>query len=197
MPKFLSLLSCWLLLSGSSSQAPPAAFPDVPVITENSVGRARIGMPVAKLKGLYKGCTFTPVHLGAFGFDDYGTELNAVAVSHNHQKLFVFFPGGKAGKVAGIFVLHPAYQTAKGIHVGTTSGQLRSILPAVRVGPNELMTEMQIAAVKRVEKGEEKQPTIQYIFNGQGIIGKNKDSIDPSEIAILNARISWIQVFPN
>ena len=197
MSKLLSLFSCWLLLSGSTSQTPPAAFPDVPVITENSVGKARIGMPVATLKALYKGCTFTPVHLGTFGFDDYGPELNAVAVSCNRRKLFVFFPGEKAGKVAGIFALHPAYKTARGIHVGMTSGQLKSILPAVRVGPNELVLEMQLAAVKRVEKGVEKQPIIQYIFNNQGILGKNKDAIDPSEIAVLNARISWIQVFPN
>ncbi len=197
MRKFLSLFSCWLLLSGSISQAPPAAFPDVPMITENSVGKARIGMPVAKLKELYKGCTFTPVHLGAFGFDDYGTHLNAVAVSNGQQKLFVFFPREKAGKVAGIFVLHPTYRTVRGIHVGTTSGRLKAVLPAVRVGPNELVLEMQIAAVKRVEKGVEKQPIIQYIFNERGVLGKNKEAIDPSEIAVFDAKISWIQVFPN
>ena len=197
MRKFLSLFSCWLLLSGSISQAPPTAFPDTPTITENSVGKARIGMPVARLQELYKGCTFTPVHLGEFGFDDYGPQRNAVAVSYNRQKLFVFFPGGKADKVAGFFVLQPAYKTAAGIHVGSTSGQLKAALPAVRVGPNELMIEMEIAAVKRVVRGEEQLPIVEYIFNKQGFLGKNKDFVVPSEIAVLNAKISWIQVFPN
>ena len=197
MRKFISLFSCWLLLSGSISQAPPAAFPYVPTITETSVGKARIGMPVSKLKELYKGCTFTPVHLGQFGFDDYGARLNAISVSYNRQKLFVFFPGRQASKVAGFFVFHPAYKTAAGIHVGSTSGQLKKALPAVTVGPNELMIEMEIAAVKRIEAGEEKQPIVEYIFNKQGFLGKNKDSIVPSEIMALNAEISWIQVFPN
>ena len=194
MLKFLSLFSCWLLLSGSISQAPLAAFPDTPTITEKSVGKARIGMTVAKLKEVYKGCAFTPVHLGQFGFDDYGTKPNAVAVSYDRQRLFVFFPGGQANKVAGFFVLHPAYKTAAGIHVGSTSGQLKAALPAVTVGPNEMMTEMQIAAI---DVGDEHQPIIEYIFNKQGFLGKNKDSITPSKIAVLNAKISWIQVFPN
>ena len=194
MPRFLSLFSCWLLLSGSISQAPPAAFPDVPVITESSVGRARIGMPVSQLKALYKGCTFAPVHLAQFGFDDYGAKPNAVAVSYNRQRLFVYFPHGQTGKVAGFFVFHPAYKTAKGIHAGSTSGQLKAALPAATVGPNEMMTEMQIAAIDR---GDEQLPIVQYIFNKQGFLGKNKDSIAPSEIAVLNAKISWIQVFPN
>ena len=193
MPKFLSLFSCWLLLSGSS-QAPPVAFPDVPTITENSVGRAHIGMTVGKLKEFYKGCTFTPIHLGQFGFDDYGTKLNAMSVSYNRQRLFVFFPVAQASKVAGFFVFHPAYKTAKGIHAGTTSGQLKTALPGVRVGPNELMTEMQIAAI---EMEKERLPTVQYIFDKQGFLGKDKDSIVPSEIAVLTAKISWIQVFPN
>lgn len=197
MLKFLSLFCGWLLLASGITQAPPTTFPDVPVITESSVGKARIGMPVAKLKEIYKGCTFTPVHLGQFGFDDFGTKLNAVSVSYSRQKLFVFFPSGKGSKVAGFFVLHPAYKTAAGIHVGSTSGQLKAALPAIRVGPNELIVEMEIAAVKRVEKGEEKQPIVQYIFNKQGFLGKDKDSVIPSEIAVLNAKISWIQVFPN
>ena len=53
MLKLLSLFNCWLLLCGSISQTPPAAFTDVPTITENSVGKARIGMTVIKLKELY------------------------------------------------------------------------------------------------------------------------------------------------
>ena len=194
MLKFLLLLGCWLVASGSIRQSPPTAFPDTPTITENSVGKARIGMAVTKLKELYKGCTFTSVHLGQFGFDDYGSKLNAIAVSYNRQRLFVFFPGGQANKVAGFFVFHPAYKTATGIHVGSTSGQLKAALPAVRVGPSELMIEMEIAAV---ERGEEQLPIVEYIFYKQGFLGKNKDSIVSSEIAVFNAKISWIQVFPN
>ena len=53
MLKFLSLFfSCWLIASGSICQSPPADFPDTPTITGESVGKARIGMPVAKLKEL-------------------------------------------------------------------------------------------------------------------------------------------------
>ena len=197
MPKFFLLLNCWLVASGRICQAPPAAFPDVPVITEKSVGKAQIGMTVTKLKELYGGCTFTPVHLGQFGFDDYGTKLNAIAVNYGRQKLFVFFPGGQADKIAGFFVMHPAYKTAVGIHVGSTAGQLKAALPTVRVGPNELMIEMEIAAVKRVVRGKEQLPIVEYIFDKQGFLGKDKDSIVPSEIAVLDAKISWIQVFPN
>lgn len=194
MLKFLGLFSCWLLLSGSISQAPPAAFSDTPVITKNSVGQARIGMPLLKLKETYKGCSFNPDYLSKYGFDEYGSKPDATLVSRDGQKLFVFWLDTQTKKVAGIFALNPAYHTAQGIHVGSTAGQLKKVLPAVRVGPNELNTEMQIADI---ERGEYEKMGIQYVFFKQGILGKDKDSIVPSAIAVPNAKISWIQVFPN
>ena len=194
MRKFLSLFSCWLLLSGSISQAPPVAFPDTPTITENSVGKAHIGMPLLKLKETYKGCTFSPDYLSKYGFDEYGNKPNATLVSRDGHKLFVFWLNTQTKKVAGFFVLSAAYHTAQGIHVGSTAGQLKKVVPAVRVGPNELNTEMQIAGI---ERGEYEKTGIQYIFNIQGILGKDKDSIVPSTIAVPNAKISWIQVFPH
>ncbi|MBD2724161.1 hypothetical protein IC234_18685 [Hymenobacter sp. BT189] len=170
----------------------------MPVITEKSVGKARIGMPITQLRELYKGCTFSPAHMLAYGFDDTAAKPNGVMVKSGSRQLFLYFADWQTKKkVACLLAFHPAYKTATGIHVGSTSGQLKVALPAVTVGPNELMTEMQIAAVDRSEGGEEKQPIIQYVFNKQGFLGKNKDSIEPSEIAVLNAKISWIQVFPN
>jgi hypothetical protein len=195
MYKILLLLGCWLIASGSIYQSPPAGFPDTPAITENSVGRVRIGMRVTKLKDLYKGCTFTPAHLATYGFDDTSNKLGGVLVSSAGQKLFLYFEDWQTRKkVAGILVFHPAYKTVKGIHVGFTAGQLRAALPAVRVGPSELMEGMQIAAVAT---GESEKMGLQYIFYKQGTIGKNKDSIEPSAIAATKAKISWIQVFPN
>ena len=190
MMKHLLLLAYLFVAFAGASQT-PAGFPDTPVITETSVGRAKIGMPVATLKKLYAGCTFTPIYLSQFGFDDYGPEPGGVVVNYGHQRLFIYLPNGS--KAMGFLVFHPAYQTTKGIHVGSTSGQLKGALPAVRVGPSELMAEMDIATV---ETGEEKMGT-QYIFYKQGRIGKNKDFITPSTISVTTARISWIQIYPN
>ncbi len=194
MPKLLLLLSCWFIASGSICQSPRTGFPDTPTITETSVGRARIGMPLLKLKEAYKGCVLSPDYSVKYSFDEYGSKPNATLVSRDGQKLFVFWLNTQTKKVAGIFALSPAYRTAQGIHVGSTAGQLKKVLPAVRVGPNELNIEMQIAGI---ERGEYEKTGIQYIFYKQGILGKDKDSIVPSTIAVPNAKISWIQVFPN
>lgn len=194
MPKFLLLFSCWLLLSGSS-QTLPAAFPDTPTITENSVGKARIGMSAIKLKEAYNGFTFTPTYLAKYGFDGGSGKPDAVTVSRSGQKLFVYFLDWQTKKkVAGLIVLHSAYQTANKVHVGSTSAQLKVAIPTVKVAPDEILPEMEIA---QIETREDQKPGLQYIFYKQGTIGKLKDSMEPSEIAKPNAKISWIQIYPN
>ena len=190
MRTFLSLFSCWLLLSGSISQAPPAAFPDVPTITENSVGKARIGMPVAKLKELYKGCTFTPVHLLPYGFDDTNAKPGGVLVKSGSQRLFLYFADWQTKKkVAGLLAFHPAYKTAIGVHVGTTSGQLKTVLPTVQVVPNMMLPEFQIAFSGSMEK-----PGLEYIFLKQPELGKYVVADEPTHITVTTGRISWIQI---
>jgi hypothetical protein len=89
--------------------------------------------------------------------------------------------------VAGLIVLHPTYQTANKIHVGSTSGQLKQALTAVTVAPAETLLGMEIA---QIEKREEQKLGLQYMFYKQGTIGRLKDSMEPSEIAKLNVKIS-------
>jgi hypothetical protein len=191
MPKFLLLLSCWFIASGSICQNPPAAFFDTPTITENSVGKARIGMTSAKLKEAYKGCLFTPTYLAKYGFDGGSGKPDAATVSRAGQKLFIYFLNGPAGKTSGFIVLNPAYKTAAGIHVGSTSGQLKAAVPAVRVGPHEFVENMQIASA-----GTEEHTGLQYIFQ-RGPMGKKPDSMEPSEIATPSAKVSWILIKPD
>ena len=191
MRKFLSLLSCWLLLSGSICQAPSAAFPDVPTITETSVGKARIGMTSAKLKEAYKGCTFSPTYLVKYGFDGGSGKPDAVTVSSAGQKLFIYFLSEQIKKISGFIVLHPTYKTAAGIHVGSTSGQLKAAVPAVRVAPHEFVENMQIASA-----GTEEHIGLEYIFQ-RGPMGNNRDSMEPSEIATPSAKVFWILIKPN
>ena len=192
MPKLLLLLNCWLRLSCSISQAPPAVFPDAPLITETSVGKARIGMLVAKLKETYKGCTFSPTYLVKYGFDEYEDKPNATLITSGGQKLLVFWVDTQTKKVAGLIALHPAYQTAQGIHVGSTSGQLKTVFPAMRVVPNMMMQEIEMAFL-----GEVGKPGIEFAFFKQEHVGKYLVADEPVKIAAANAKISWIQVFPN
>ena len=193
MLKFLSLFSCWLLLSGNISQVSPAAFPDIPVITENSVGKARIGMPVARLKELYKGCTFTPVHLLAYGFDDTNSKPSGIMVKAGRQQLFLYFADWQTKKkVACLLAFHSAYKTANGIHVGSTSGQLKTFLPTVQAVPNMMLPDFQIAFSGAVEK-----PGLEYIFFKQPELGKYVVADEPTKITMSNDRISWIQIRSN
>lgn len=191
MPKLHLLLCYWLTASGSICQSPPAAFPDTPTITETSVGKARIGMPAAKLKELYKGCLFTPTYLAKYGFDGGSGKPDAVTVSSAGRKLFIYFLNWQTKKAAGFIVLSPAYKTAAGIHVGSTSGQLKAAVPAVRVGPHEFVENQQIASA-----GTEEHLGLEYIFQ-RGPMGKNSDSMEASEIATLDAKVSWILIKPN
>ena len=192
MPKFLLILSCWLLLSGSISQAPPAAFPDVPTITENSVGKAKIGMPVVRLKELYKGCSFVPTHMLPYGFDDTDRKPSGVTVSSNGQKLFIYYLDGQTKKIAGLLVLHIMYKTAGGIHVGSTASQLKMAYPAVRVVPNMMLPVFQIAFVGDLEK-----PGIEYIFYKQKSLGKYEIADEPALLIASNAKIAWLQLRAN
>jgi len=193
MPKLLLLFLGCLLSATSIAQTAPA-FPDTPTITETSVGKARIGMPISKLKELYKGYTFTPTYMASYGFDDPTDKPNGVTVSFGRQKLFVYFADWETHKkVAGLLAFHPAYKTGQGIHPGATSGQLRTVLPATRVVPNMLLPNIEMAFVSQ---REDENPAVQYIFFKQGHIGKYIIADTPVKIAVANARISWIQVYP-
>jgi hypothetical protein len=192
MPKLLLLLSCWLMASASICQRPPAAFFDTPTITATSVGKAAIGMPLIKLKEAYSGCTFSAAYLSNYGFDEYGAKPNATLVSRDGQKLFVFWLNTQTKKVAGLIVLSAAYQTKQGIHVGSTSGQLKKAFPAIRAVPNMLMQEIEMAFV-----GEVGMPGIEYAFFKQGHLGKYLVADEPANVTAPNAKISWVQVFPN
>ncbi len=192
MYKLLLLLSCWLIASGSICQSPPA-FSDTPVITENSVGKARIGMSVAQLREMYKGCTFTPVHLLAYGFDDTEAKPSGIMVKKGSQQLFLYFADWQTHKkVACLLALHPAYKTASGIHPGSTSGQLKAALPAVQAVPNMMLPEFQVAFVSDVET-----PRVEYVFFKQPALAKYEVADEPTKLTAANGRISWIQIRSN
>ena len=193
MPKLLLLLICWFFASNSSFQIPPVDFFDTPIITEKSVGRAQIGMSVTKLKELYKGCTFVPTHLLQYGFDDTEAKPNGVTVSSGSQRLFLYFLDWQTKKkVAGILAFHPAYRTAQGMHVGSTSGELRASQPSVRIVPNMMLPVFQIAFAGDVEK-----PGIEYIFYKQKELGKYVVADEPTKITVANAKIAWLQIRAN
>lgn len=193
MHKLLVFFAYWPGIFGSS-QAPPR-FPDTPIITRTSVGKVRIGMPVAKLKELYKGYTLSPDYMSRYGFDELTGKPDAMLVSMGKDNLFLYFTGYDVvgdkmidkNKVAGLLVFHPAYQTAKGIHVGSMSGQLKTALPTVRVGLSPLAPAMQIASSDGLD----------YIFCNQGHVGKYVVADEPVKIAVATAKISWIQVYPH
>lgn len=190
MFKFLSLFSCWLLLSGSINQAPPA-FPDTPTITENSVGKAHIGMTAAKLREVYKRFQFTQTYLTKYGFDGGSGKPDAVTVSSAGQKLFIYFLNEQTKKASGFIVLNPAYKTAAGIHVGSTSEQLKTAVSEIKVAPHEFVENTQIASA-----GTEEHTGLQYIFK-RGPMGKDRDSMESSEIVVPNAEVSWILIKPD
>jgi len=191
--RIIFLLFCFCLSVENGIAQTPVGFPDTPSITEKSVGRAQIGMTLAKLKVLYPGCTFTPTHLARYGFDDYDSKPNGVTVSYGKQKLFVYFSDWQTRKkIVCLIALHPAYQTVQGIHVGSTSGQLKAKLPAIKVVPNMIMQDIEIAFV-----GENSDLSTNYVFFRQGNVGKYVVADEPVRITALNAKISWIQVYPH
>ncbi len=189
MSKFVLFLTCWLITFRSNSQAPPTAFPDTPIFTKTSVGKARIGTTIAQLKKLYVGCTFTPTFSTPYGFDAHTGKPDALLVRAAGKKLFICFGGAR---ITGFIVLHPSYKSATGIHVGSTSGQLRTAEPGVVVSMHEFVENIQIAAVE-----PQAPASPMYIFSGQRPIGKIKNSLEASEIAVLTAKISWIVIKPN
>ena len=197
MRKFLSLFSCWLLLSGSISQAPPAAFSDVPTITETSVGRARIGMSVIELRKLYSGYTFTPAYFGAYGYDEWPDKPDAVIVSKGKSKLFLYytsydtFPNRLVYRkdVAVLIALHPAYIMKNGIHVGSTSGELRKALPTVRTAPDVMSSD-------NIQIATNKSAAIEFGFLNQPDIGPQRPNHygEDVPVTIKTGKISWIVI---
>ena len=191
--RLILLLTSWLLVL-PAAQAP---FFDVPLITEVSVGRAKLGMRFSELRKLYVGCTFTPVSLSAYGFDAVSEKPDAMLVSKNGRELFVYFDTSdfsrdkevRTQKLAGLIALHPGYCTKQGIHTGSSSGELRRVLPAVRVAPSPIpLFDIQEAGTAR--------STITYVFVGQkdlGQVGK-KHHTEPVPLTSSTGRISWIQL---
>ncbi|GAB2848033.1 hypothetical protein [Hymenobacter ruber] len=197
MRKFLSLFSCWLLLSGSISQAPPAAFPDVPTITETSVGKARIGMPVTELRKLYSGYTFTPAYFGSYGYDEFPDKPDAIIVSKGKSKLFLYytsydtFPNRMVYRkdVAVLIALHPAYVMKNGIHVGSTSEALLKAVPTIRTAPDAMSSD-------NIQIATKKGAAIEYGFLNQPDLGPQRPNHygEDVPITIKTGKISWIVI---
>ena len=192
--RFILFLTCWLLAVPTVAQAP---FFDVPLITETSVGRARLGMRFSELRRLYAGCTFTPVSLSAYGFDALLKKPDAMLVGKNGRKLFVYFDTSdfsdgrevRTKKVAGLIVLYPGYCTKQGIHTGSSSGELRRVLPPIKVAPSPVpLFDLQEAGTA--------QSAITYVFVGQKELGpvSTKHHTEPVALASSTGRISWIQL---
>lgn len=180
------------LLLSIVAASPASPFPDVPVITTVSVGRARIGMPTDELRKLYKGCTFTRVHMAHYGWYGDGDTPRGVLVSQDKAPLFVYFENWeKPGRIYGIVALHSAYRTRKNIGVGSTSGALRTAFPAITVGP-DLMDDYN----QHLQNASLEGSPITYTFAKQKDVGKYTDEVFDSRIVNTRAVISWITVFP-
>ncbi|MGI4761200.1 MAG: hypothetical protein ACRYF0_10870 [Janthinobacterium lividum] len=167
--RILLLLTCWLLVKSTVAQV---SFFDVPLITETSVGQAKLGMRFSELRRLYAGFTFTPTHLSAYGFDAISEKPDATLVSKDGRKLFVYFDGFNFSntrevhtkKIVGLLVLHSSYCTKQGIHIGSSSGELRRVLPAIKVAPSPIpLFDLQEAGTA--------QSTITYVFMAQKELG--------------------------
>lgn len=197
MLKLLGLFTCWLLLSGSINQAPPAAFPDTPVITANSVGRASIGMPVAELRKIYQGYSFTPAYFGSYGYDEWPDKPDAVIVSKGKNKLFLYytsydtFPDRIVYRkdVAVLIALNSGYHTSQSLHVGSTTGALRKAFPAIQVAIDAMSSNnIQIATTSG--------STYEYGFLGQPELGRHRPNHfgDNALLTVNTGKISWIVV---
>lgn len=191
--KVLLLLTNWLLVVTAT---PQVTFFDVPLITETSVGRARLGMRFSEVRRLYAGCTFTADYLSAYGCGELSDKPDAMLVSKNGQALFVYFDYDSSNdkevhtkKIAGLIALHPSYCTKKGIHAGSSSGELRRVLPAVKVAPSPVpLFDLQEAGTAH--------SALTYIFLNQRDLGplNKKHHAEPVPLAVSTGRISWIQV---
>ncbi|GAB3634742.1 hypothetical protein GCM10027422_03320 [Hymenobacter arcticus] len=192
--RILLLLTHWLIAATAVAQV---SFFDVPLITETSVGRARLGMRFSELRRLYAGCTFTSVYLSAYGFDALSEKPDAMLVSRGGRKLFVYFDTYDFSnakevhtkKIVGLIALHSGYCTKQGIHTGSSSGDLRRVLPSIKVAPSPIpLFDLQEAGTA--------QSTITYIFMGQKDLGplSKKHHTEPVPLASSTGRISWIQL---
>ncbi|MET4106530.1 hypothetical protein [Hymenobacter sp. UYP22] len=186
---FTFLLSL-LLSTVAVASAPP--FSDVPVITSVSVDRARIGMLTDELRKLYKGCTFTKVHMARYGLYGDGDKPRGVLVSQDKIPLFVYFENWAIpGRVYGIVALHPSYRTRKNIGVGSTSGALRTAFPAITVGQDPMDDYNQ-----NIQNASLEGSPITYTFAKQKNVGKYTHEVFDSRIVNTTAVIFWITVLP-
>ena len=194
MHKLLLLLSCCLIASRGICQSPPAGFPDVPTITETSVGKARIRMPVADLKSVYKGYTFEPRSIALYGRNIKAKKLTALCVKFRGKELFV--ADILDHKIWNLIALADQYQTANGLHVGSTAYVLKKILPGSKVERCEWKPTCQIVT-------NEKAESINYWFRNAADLG-NYEAVKYLEdnvwrgvlLKTSTATISWIEVTP-
>lgn len=118
-------------------------------------------------------------------------------VSKNGRKLFVYFDTSdfsndreiRTKKVAGLIALYSGYCTKQGIHTGSSSGELRRVLPTIKVAPSPIpLFDLQEAGTA--------QSTITYVFVGQKDLGpvSKKYHTEPMPLVSNTGRISWIQL---
>jgi hypothetical protein len=193
--KRLIVLSTWFIGGPAAAQTP---FFDVPLITETAVGRATLGMPFSELRRIYAGCTFRPAYLAAYGFDEWPEEPDAMIIIKNGHKLFLYHDTYDvvdnkrvhSKKIAGLIVLHPAYLTKQGIHVGSSSAELRRVLPQIVTAPN-------VIAGINVQDARVPNSPLSYSFLNQKDVGPQRKGHYGEEVPLTSkiGRVSWIQVW--
>ena len=193
--KMALFLLAWLQAATLAAQMP---FFDVPLITESSVGRAKLGMKFSELRKIYAGCAFTPVYLSAYGFDVLSEKPDAMLVSRNGRELFVYYDDiydiindkeVRTNRIAGLIALYPSYCTKQGIHTGSSSGELRRVLPSIKVAPSPI-------PLFDLQEARTAKSSLVYVFVGQKDLGPSdkKHHLEPVPLASSIGRISWIQV---
>jgi len=199
MFKFPLLIIYWLIAFGSSGQAPSAAFPDTPTITENSVGKAKTEMTVSQLKRAYNGCVFEQRSTTSYGQGGDTKQTTGICIKCRGHELF--FARIYEGEVRTLIVLNSRYKTAKGLHVGSTATELKTALPTAKV-IKTIDKKVQLAETMN-EEGE----SISYYFKDQSEdIGNYELIPKPSKglpkgtfyegvpIQAASAKIRWIRV---
>ena len=154
----------------STTEIKPAASPQADkLISNKTVGKVTVGMPLASLQVLYPDMKTEERPVYEYGVD--GETMGILLKKQAKPYLYLWTMKGDS-KIHGITALSPDLQTTNGLKVGSTVAEIVSLYPQCEAGISYIDDTEYIYI-------EELGLRFEFLTSAESRIGKYEESFDP------------------
>jgi hypothetical protein len=155
------------------------------LITDTSIGYARLGQEIKDFKNAYKDFTITEEPVANYGVD--GT-INGFMVSKDNKDLIFVWTMEESTKIECIYALSEKFKTTSGLHPNMTAGQLKKAYPKMKLKLDDENTSIEFFYP------EKSKALFMFVSADSAHVGKYNDIEDASDPIDTAKILTWITI---